>query len=47
MKSLCSVIVPTHNRRDRLMKTLTTIRTQSYEPLEIIIVIVAIPSSTS
>ena len=37
MNSVCSVIVPTRNRQDRLLKTLSTIRAQSHQPLEIII----------
>ncbi len=37
MSDLCSVVIPTHNRRDRLLKTLATITSQTYEPLEIIV----------
>lgn len=32
-----SVIVPTYNRRERLLQTLTTLRLQSYDNLEIIV----------
>lgn len=34
---LCSVVIPTHNRRERVIKTLATIQAQIYEPLEIVI----------
>ncbi len=37
MNQTCSVVIPTHNRRDRMLRTLLTVRAQDYPDLEIIV----------
>ena len=37
MTGLCSVVIPTHNRRNRLLRTLATVLAQSYREFEVVV----------